>query len=450
MKSYFNLKNYLGSKKLNSWFFNNKLWNKKWITNPNFVLFNFVVVKILLELLRYNYRSLMRVNSKLHYIEKFRSNTNKFKKLTQNSWFAGIRYVKVIKRFPLYYWERYHEIARYFLKRIIQNADLDTKRKVLIPFVIYFEDILYNIYGKGVTIRLWPLKKLLLSSYIIAEQLISLLLWREDVRSPFKMISGSLINGFRLIQIKKAYGNYVKYNNRWPIELINNVSISKTTSLPKGNHNINYLEYYQKKNHKNQYLISYAKPKYNIPNFVLNKMRKLKNLNTEINFLNQINIYKKRDIFTQGEFINNYLSFIREKLDITGMKLRLAGRTDYSKTIQKSMYKHVFYGDWIAPRFSNLKLLKPKTISIPRIRGYLKPHISHWKTTGISSRGAASFSVWISSYMSVDVQELLLHLVGIKELYNEIINKHYKVRNPLLPIKNNNNRLSLKKKKKYL
>jgi hypothetical protein len=32
--------------------------------------------------------------------------------------------------------------------KIKENAELDTKRKVLVPFVIYFEDILYSIYGK--------------------------------------------------------------------------------------------------------------------------------------------------------------------------------------------------------------------------------------------------------------------------------------------------------------
>jgi hypothetical protein len=43
---------------------------------------------------------------------------------------------------------RYHKVASYYYGRIFQYAELGTRRKVLLPFVFYFEDILYNIYGK--------------------------------------------------------------------------------------------------------------------------------------------------------------------------------------------------------------------------------------------------------------------------------------------------------------
>jgi hypothetical protein len=65
---------------------NNSIFNKIFgIVENKYVLFNFLTVKILLDLLHYNYRSLLRVKSKYYYINKLRLFKTKFKKLNVNN-----------------------------------------------------------------------------------------------------------------------------------------------------------------------------------------------------------------------------------------------------------------------------------------------------------------------------------------------------------------------------
>ena len=151
-----------------------------WIYTGNLTIFNFIIAKTLLDLLHYNYRSLIRIKPKYYYLNKLRYYSTKIKKLNFNTWIASIKYIKRLRKTPRQFWFRYHKLASYFYDRIIQNAELNTKRIVLLPFVIYFEDILFNIYGKWVIVRLWPLKRYYLNSYILAERIMLVILTQES------------------------------------------------------------------------------------------------------------------------------------------------------------------------------------------------------------------------------------------------------------------------------
>ena len=51
----------------------------------NLTILNFIVVKTLLDLLHYNYRSLLRVKSKYYYLNKLRYYSSKVKRLNFNT-----------------------------------------------------------------------------------------------------------------------------------------------------------------------------------------------------------------------------------------------------------------------------------------------------------------------------------------------------------------------------
>jgi hypothetical protein len=53
-----------------------------------------------------------------------------------------------------------------------------------------------------------------------------------------------------------------------------------------------------------------------------------------------------------------------------------------------------------------------------------------------SKNGSVSFKVWISSVISTDVHELLLHLVRIKTLYMQLITRYYAIHPYFNTIKN--------------
>jgi hypothetical protein len=52
------------------------------INNYTYILFNFIIVKVLLELFHFNYRSLLRVKPKFYYLNKIRYHLSRFKRLT--------------------------------------------------------------------------------------------------------------------------------------------------------------------------------------------------------------------------------------------------------------------------------------------------------------------------------------------------------------------------------
>jgi hypothetical protein len=61
------------------------LSNVNWIKVNNLTIFNFVVVKTLLDLLRYNYRSLITIKPKYYYLNTVRYYGGKLRRLQFNT-----------------------------------------------------------------------------------------------------------------------------------------------------------------------------------------------------------------------------------------------------------------------------------------------------------------------------------------------------------------------------
>jgi hypothetical protein len=79
----------------------------------------------------------------------------------------------------------------------------------------------------------------------------------------------------------------------------------------------------------------------------------------------------------------------------------------------------------------------------------MKSNVDFSYSVSKTKNGAVSFKVWISSLVSTDVHELLLHLVRIKNLYTQLINRYYIVNSRLAKIKHNYNLINLKERLKW-
>jgi hypothetical protein len=73
--------------------------------------------------------------------------------------------------------------------------------------------------------------------------------------------------------------------------------------------------------------------------------------------------------------------------------MRITGRAGIRRNNLRSIYKTRFYGSFLGPRHSSIKLLKAKTISAPRIRGYLRSNIDYAFKVSKSKNGSISFKV---------------------------------------------------------
>jgi hypothetical protein len=406
-----------------------------------FMVYNYVSVKILLDLLQFNYRYLIRVKPKYQFINKLRYYQTKLKKININSWVASIRYITRLRKTPKNFWLRYHKVASYYYSLVVKNAEIDTDRKIFVPFVIYFEDILFNIYGKWALIRLWPLKRYYLSSYILAGRVLLLIVWRRKhklAKFNFQRITSKLITGMRVLQIQKAYDYYIKNYSSWPQKLITKLSdtdVSKSVTYNRlefneskifrlhtlNTYNLfhnNSLAFYLpavKNNYINDYYnnISYIRRKF--------KIRQIENLS-----INRIQL-----IYYWLRPLKNYISKLNRNIDISGIKIRITGRAGIRRNNLRSLYKTKFYGNLMGPLHYVARMKKPKTITLPRLRGYLRSNIDYAFSVSKSKNGSISFKVWISSVISTDVHELLLHLVRIKGLYSQLVNRYFVV-NPIV------------------
>jgi len=441
--SYISIKNWIPE--VNS---NNYIFNKiNEFSNNNLMLYKYLTVKILLDLLHYNYRSLIKIKSKYYYISKFRSFRSKLNRLYLNNWLTSVRFLRRLRKTPTNYWFRYHKLASYYLKKIIRYGELDTNRKVLVPFVLYFEDVLFNIYGKWVLIRLWPLKRYYLSSFILVGRVLTLLLWRKKRKSEwlnFRKVTFRLIGGIKILQIKKAYDFYMKNSSSWPEKLIN---IMKDRKTP--NHlNYNNLEYYREKDDRYLYLNSYLIENNQLYSYIstiysntitgfnnninllkksLTSFTKKKNIliNNKIHKRKSSRLIKQQFIYKWLKPLKNNLMKLNQYTDISGIKIRINGRVGLRRNNLRSLHKTKFYGNFFGFRHSTQKLKKPKMYYSPKLRGYLRPHIDYAIKLSKTMNGAVSFKVWLSSDISADIHELLLHLVRIKYIYNELINRYY-------------------------
>ena len=419
--------------------FKNLLYSKfNWIYKSNTSILNFVIVKTLLDLLHYNYRSLIRVKSKYYYLNKLRYFSTKTKRLNFNTWIASIKYIKRLRKTPRHFWLRYHKLVSFFYDRIIQNAELDTKRKVLLPFIFYFEDLLFNIYGKWVIIRLWPLKRYYLNSFILAERIMLLILAQGSSNSSileYRQSVRNLINILRWTQVNKIYNFYNENKSRWPACLID---IMKENN-PSRNLNYNTLEFFNSKLEKGHLLTTYPLNKDRLNNYFPSvKDQYINAFKDNFQTIKNWSI-KKKLIYNKGKMsniryvyywlrpLNSYLIQMKNHLDINGIKFKLTGRPGVIKSNVRSFSKTYFYGNLLGARHFNSKTLKTISLSNPLLRGTIKSNIDYNYYTSKSNNGSITLKIWISSLFTSDVHELLLYLLRIKNLYLELVNRYYLV-----------------------
>ena len=418
-----------------------------WIKTSNITILNYIIVKTLLDLLHYNYRSLIKVKPKYYYLNKLRYYGTKAKRLNFNTWIASVKYIKRLRKTPRQFWLRYHKLLSFYYGRIIKNAELNTKRRVLLPFVFYFEDLFFNIYGKWVIIRLWPLKRYYLNSYILAERIMLVILAQGSSTSSileYRQSARNLINILRWSQVNKAYNYYNENNYRWPTNLI---EIMKENN---NSHYLNYntLEFFNSKLEKAYNLSTYPlykaklnnylpSIKYNYIHAFNNNINKIKNWSIKNKFINKKGkINSIRYVYYWLRPLNSYLISMKNHLDITGIKFKLTGRPGVIRSNVRSFSKTYFYGNLLGPRHFNSKTLKKISLTNPILRGTIKSNIDYNFYTSKSNNGSITLKIWMSSLFSSDIHELLLYLLGIKNLYLELVNRYYLVSSKFSNLKN--------------
>lgn len=426
----------------NYWIYTFRLFiiNKIRIINQSHVLLlNFIIIKTLFGLLKYNYRSLIRLKPKYYYLNKIRNYETKFKKINLNSWVNSVKYIKRLRKTPRNFWRRYHRLASIFYGRIIHNAELDTKRKIFVPFVLYFEDILYNIYGKWTIIRLWPLKKYYLSSYILAKRIMTLILWRAKIIktvSKFRKKTWFFLSLVRYGQITRGYFDYYKNAlSKWPDSLVNKISGKKQQNF------LTYknLQYMIKKTERFQKFTTHLTQRGKFSNehfslwykyIIAYKLKKeFKKITIEDLITN-----KRTPQFDPAKWLKvwlrpfrRYFHYLLAEHDISHIKFMLSGRTGTRRNNARKTRLIRSYGHVRNPRYWAPEMKKFFVIGIPTIRNQMKSSYDYSKTISKSISGALSVKVWITSKISVDIQELLMFLVDIKYLYSLVFNKYYLV-----------------------
>lgn len=409
-------------------------------TRYSFMIFNFVLVKIMFDLLRYNYRSLIRINPKYYFLNNIKYYENKYKKLMLNIWSNSFDFLRRLRKTPLKFWERYDKLTKFYLKQILNNANLDTNKKIFIPFVVYFEDILFNIYDKPVLIRLWPLKRLYLSSYILAGRILSLILWRHKINSyirkhNFQKLTYLLMNTVRLLQINKTYDYYKNNIILWPnvLKKVLNKRVSSNIL------NYNNSGYYSNSKDKDVISRIFALKNSNLFNFVYTGKF---NYKKEVySFLMRKKVVKNhlKWKLKSGEMsilnftyfwlrpLNYYFMSLKRYLDITGIKFILSGKAGNKSNNTRSFYRTKRYGNLIGPWYTGLKTFRKNTEPTSYLRGEIMSHLDYTNKFSKSRNGAISLKIWISSRIGGDINDLLIHIIRIKYLYNQIINRYYLV-----------------------
>jgi hypothetical protein len=391
------------------------------IRSSDLSLFKFLSVKVLLDLLRYNYRSMITVKSKYYFLSKLRWYDSKVKKLYISNWLMSVRYLKRLRKPPKNFWLRFHKVASYYYQRVLQYAELDTRRKIFVPFVLYFEDLLFNIYGKWVIIRIWPLKRYYLSSFILAERILSLIMWRRKRTkrmTNYARITSRLMLGLRVLQVKKTYFEYIKESSSWPNILIERMREASST--------VNYtdLESYIVEHDRSNNLNSYNLVRNNL-SYYMPYLEDQYNLNWSHKVVKRAYLERFNFVYNVTKAFKNYIRKLTRNSDISGFIFRIKGKPGFLRNNRRSTYRTLLYGNVIAPRHSTIQLYKPVSCYLPFIRGQYKSHIDYALNIGKGINGAVSFKVWLYSTISADVHELLLHLVQIKTLYNQLINRSY-------------------------
>lgn len=406
-----------------------------WIKDNSLKIFNFIAVKTLFNVFKFNYRSLYILKPKFYHINKFRLFKRKAKRLNFNTWLRSIRYLKTLRKAPNSYWLRYHKLVNIYYQRILNFAKWDTERKVLMPYVLYFEDLLYNIYGKLALVRIWPLKKYFLSIYILTERLMLLLdksAHRRKRRQNLKHIfTGFVLNFLNLInktKIDKIYEANLGSNSRWPTELITEVN----KDLPIAS-NYNKLEYFSKKlnlpYHLNSYVMKYGQlddfmdiPNFNYSRLAKDQYDKVKDSRINMRKSGLDTRSKKGFMKYWTRPIKNMFMDMNRTQDIRGYLFKLAGR---AKGIPRKFRIWHQWGSFTGAKHYNKLTYRYITLSSVHIRNSIRPTMDHTDKSAVFPAGASNLKVSYSSLLSSDVMELIFYLLKKKVIYDALMNRNF-------------------------
>jgi len=424
----------LGYKNLLMHFYIPMVFTKfNWFKNNNINILNFVAVKTLFNLFAFNYRSLFILKPKYYYINKARYYKRKARTLNINTWLRSFRYLKALRKAPNNFWLRFHKLLNFYYFRILNFAKWDTERKVLLPYVLYFEDLLYNIYGKWALIRIWPLKRYFLSSYILAERLMLLLdtkanysKRRRNITSLFTRFVFKFINLLNLSKIDKVYEFNLENKSKWPNELIK--IIDKPLSQ---NQKYNKLEYHSDKFDIsftfNTYFIKNTNLDFYLPiikNYYYNSAKYFdSNIKRSKRKLFKLNLkYRKGFVKFWTRPLKSYILNITKRQDISGVEFRLAGKARSRPRAFNLIYQR---GSFLGARHYNDKVHKYLTFSSSYIRNTLKSTMDYTLRVGNFKPGTTTLKLWYASLLSSDIIELLLYLSKMKVIYNAILNRYF-------------------------
>lgn len=415
-----------------SWYIPMVFNRLNWFKDNNLKLFNFIGVKTLFNLFTFSYRSLYIIKPKYYYINKFRFFKRKASRLKFNTWLKSIRFLKHLRKTPKSYWLRYHRVINFYYIKILNLAKWDTERKVLMPYVLYIEDVLYNIYGKLALIRIWPLKKYFLSCYIVSERLMLLLdkranhsRKRRSITSEFTRFVFRFINYINMIKMDKVYDYNMDNSSRWPKELISVIN----TNIPIAS-NFNKLEYYSKKLESpyslNSFLMRNGELDYYIPliKFFYNNLAKdfYSNIRWWMKKTYKWEIKVKKGLVRYWTRpIRKFLLDITDVTDLSGVEFRLAGR---AKARQRSFSLIYQRGSFLTTRHYNKITHKYLTATNSYLRNTIKINKEFTQRAGNFTPGTSNLKLWYASLLSSDIIELLSFMLKIKEIYNALMNRN--------------------------
>jgi hypothetical protein len=365
----------------------------------NSLLYDLVIVRTVFDLMRYNYRSMLKVNSELYFIDKLRYYKSEFNVKTILAFITSMKFIKRKEKTPENFWQTYDEEAGNYFNRIRQYSELNQKRQVLLPFTFYFEDILYSIYGKWGLVRLWPLKKKMLSSTILAQVL------SEVTNVDIDGYNTRYIENYQkaLLVIKK-YIDYAGKDTKkwysqklitpWPKELLNQEGISQFKSLNKYDRKLGIMEN----------LVTYR-------NITILKEWKYKKFHLQDKEFSSLSLRR-------------YINYIKDNTDLMGYRSTIRGKTAKPGKLARSIYKMYEYGHLSMPLHWD-KNFKLQSHSLRRHRATLYSHRNFNKHSYINRNGMLTLRLWLYSKLTVDVRDILYYLLSIRGLYNSILNKTY-------------------------
>jgi hypothetical protein len=407
-----------------------------WFKDNNLKIFNFIVVKTLFNIFTYSYRSLYILKPKFYHINKLRLYKRKAKRLKFNTWLKSTKYVKILRKAPNSYWLRYHKLINVYYKRILHFAKLDTGRKILIPYVIYFEDVLYNIYGKLALIRIWPLKYYFLSIFILSERLMLLLdknahrkKRRKSLTALFTRFVFKFVNVINATKIDRFYEANLGNNSRWPTELLSEIN----KNLPLAS-NYNKLEYFSDRLELpytlNSYLFKYGQLDDFLPIPEFNYSKQAKDLYIKVKDKKNFNLIryglvsylKKGFIQYWTRPIKNMLWDINNTQDIRGILFKLAGRAKGKPRKYNVWYQR---GSFLGARHYNKLTRRYITLSSSYIRNSVKATMDYTQRSATFPAGVSNLKVWYGSLLSSDIMELIFYMSKKKVIYNAIMNRNF-------------------------